>query len=214
MPNYDFRAQHAALIVVDMQNAFVDPNYPLATPDARSTVPGMNQLIQSCREQKIPVIWLRMEFEHPDYRDAGLLQDILGSMAASLQAGQPGVEMYPELNWRKEDMTMTKKRFSGFYQTNLEEHLKSQDIDTLIIIGTVLNVCCETTARDAFQRDFKVFFPIELNTTRPHPDLGFGEFSTDEMTKAVLTSLGSRFVQLIEADHLRDIIHANRQYHQ
>lgn len=202
MPVYEFHRESAALVIVDMQNAFVKPGYPLAIPDAPSTVPEMNRLITVCRSHNIPIVWLKTVFDEEGCVDAGLLKEIAGNKVCSLAKGEAGVDIYPELDWQADDITVLKKRFSGFHNTNLESILRERNIDTLLIVGTVLNVCCETTARDAFQRDFRVLFPIDLNSTRPHDDLGFGAFSAEDMAKAVLTSLGTRFVQLISTKDL------------
>ena len=72
----------------------------------------------------------------------------------------------------------------------------------MIIVGCVLNVCCETTARDAFQHDIQVFLPKELNKTRDYEDVGFGHTWRRKSPAPILTSLGNKFVHLIAVDEL------------
>jgi ureidoacrylate peracid hydrolase len=90
-------------------------------------------------------------------------------------------------------------RFSGFYNTNLESILrnvgKRRTIDTVIICGTVTNICCESTARDAFERDFRVVFGSDItsawsdefqNLTLKTIDYAFGwVMSLDEIIRAM-----------------------------
>ncbi|WDL97630.1 isochorismatase family protein [Alicyclobacillus sp. ALC3] len=84
----------------------------------------------------------------------------------------------------------------------MERALGGRAIDALIVVGTVLNVCCESTVRDAFFRGFRVFLPIGLNTTRHHSDIGFGEFTAEELAGAVYTSLGHRFAHVMNLREL------------
>lgn len=58
-----------------------------------------------------------------------------------------------------------KTQYDAFYNTNLEDHLKSNDITQLIICGVMTHLCCETTARSAFVRGIEVFFPVDGTAT-------------------------------------------------
>ncbi len=80
-----------------------------------------------------------------------------------------------------EGKIITKNQYDAFYQTDLEEYLRSKNVEQVIISGLLPNLCCETTARSAFVRGFEVFFPVDataaynrdfhLSTFR---NLGFG----------------------------------------
>ncbi|MCL6593610.1 MAG: cysteine hydrolase, partial [Alicyclobacillus sp.] len=109
---------------------------------------------------------------------------------------------YAEMSVQPGDKRVRKRRFSAFYGTDLEAYLRQRHVDQLVIVGTVLNVCCECTARDAFQRDFRVWLPVELNTTRDHPDLGWGAYTAEAMAQAIYTSLANKFVTLVHTASL------------
>ncbi|BCJ86255.1 cysteine hydrolase family protein [Effusibacillus dendaii] len=210
MPYYPFHLRSTALLVIDMQNAFVDPTYPLAVTGALQSVSKMNRLIRVCRQFRIPVIWT-VHVIKPDLSDVGLLGISISSgkdsrALKSLSEGSTGTQIFRGLEWDWMDGLIKKNRFSAFYNTNLEQHLKANHIDSLIITGTVLNNCCESTARDAFHRDIKVFLPVDLNTTRDYEDIGFGAYTAEDMSRAVFTSLGNRFAHILTANQLIELI--------
>ncbi len=72
------------------------------------------------------------------------------------------------------DVVIDKPRYDAFYKTNLEELLTGRNIDSLIITGTMTEVCCESTARSAMYRNYKVTMVSDLNFTR---DPGKHEYS-------------------------------------
>jgi len=84
-----------------------------------------------------------------------------------------------------------KRRYSVFYKTDLEEHLRKEGVEDLVICGVMTNLCCETTARDAFMRDFRVFF-IEDATATVNPELHL----------ATLMNLAYGFAVIMKADEL------------
>lgn len=202
MPTYEFRANCSALIVVDMQNAFLDSRYASYVPDAQAVVEPINELADTCRQAGMPIIWTTHVLQ-PDLSNRGLIPL---PIAKALVADGRGIHFYPKMHIRPEDKVIRKPRFSAFWETDLYEYLTALNRDTLVVTGCVLNVCCESTARDAFQHDIKVFFPKELNKTRDHQDQGFGPYTAEEMTAHVLTSLGSKFVHLIGTDEMFDLV--------
>jgi nicotinamidase-related amidase len=112
------------------------------------------------------------------------------------------VEIYDELKPQPGDLVVAKPRYSAFYGTDLEAILRSKGIDTLIISGTVTNVCCESTTRDAFSRDDKVIFLSDGNAAGDLPDMGFGPVSAEEIQKVVLTVLAMCFAQVSSIDQV------------
>jgi ureidoacrylate peracid hydrolase len=112
------------------------------------------------------------------------------------------VEIYEGLKPHSGDLVVAKPRYSAFYGTDLEAILRSKGIDTLIISGTVTNVCCESTTRDAFSRDYKVIFLSDGNAAGDLPDVGFGPVSAEEIQKVVLTILALCFAQVSSIDQV------------
>jgi len=101
---------------------------------------------------------------------------------------------------------VAKPRYSAFHGTDLEAILRSKDVDTLIIGGTLTNVCCDSTTRDAFSRDYKVIFLSDGTATRDLPDLGFGPVTAEEIQKVVLSVLAMSFAQVSSIEEVIDEI--------
>ena len=160
---WTFERDRSALIVVDMQNDFVLDGAIMQVKEAMNQLPKIKSLIAKCRELSIPIIYTIHETDEvlnpleiaafPHLKNAGM------------RKGTPGVEVVEELKPHANDIIIRKRRFSAFYQTDLElilRNMKTPRIDTVIICGTVTNICCESTARDAFFRDFKVVFGSDI----------------------------------------------------
>jgi biuret amidohydrolase len=191
------------MIVVDMQNDFVQEGAPIEIPRARAMVPRLHRLLNVCRAHPIPVIYIHHVIRGGDI-DAGRLADHHEAIRNNhaIIAGTPNVEIYDELKPQPGDLVVAKPRYSAFYGTDLEAILRSKGIDTLIISGTVTNVCCESTTRDAFSRDDKVIFLSDGNAAGDLPDMGFGPVSAEEIQKVVLTVLAMCFAQVSSIDQV------------
>jgi nicotinamidase-related amidase len=200
---YPIIPEKTAVIVVDMQNDFVQEGGPIEIPRARAMVPRLNRLLDVCRAHKIPVIYIHHVIRGGDI-DAGRLADHHEAIRnnQAIIAGTPNVEIYDELKPQPGDLVVAKPRYSAFYGTDLEAILRSKGIDTLIISGTVTNACCESTTRDAFSRDYKVIFLSDGNAAGDLPDLGFGPVSAEEIQKVVLTVLAMCFAQVSSIDQV------------
>jgi biuret amidohydrolase len=200
---YPIIPEKTAMIVVDMQNDFVQEGAPIEIPRARAMVPRLNRLLDVCRAHQIPVIYIHHVIRGGDI-DAGRLADhheVIRNNQAII-AGTPNVEIYEGLKPQPGDLVVAKPRYSAFYGTDLEAILRSKGIDTLIISGTVTNVCCESTTRDAFSRDYKVIFLSDGNAAGDLPDLGFGPVSAEEIQRVVLTVLAMCFAQVSSIDQV------------
>ncbi len=200
---YPIIPEKTAMIVVDMQNDFVQEGAPIEIPRARAMVPRLNRLLDVCRAHQIPVIYIHHVIRGGDI-DAGRLADHHEAIRnnKAIIAGTPNVEIYEGLKPQPGDLVVAKPRYSAFYGTDLEAILRSKGIDTLIISGTVTNVCCESTTRDAFSRDYKVIFLSDGNAAGDLPDLGFGPVSAEEIQKVVLTVLAMCFAQVSSIDQV------------
>lgn len=200
---YPIIPEKTAMLVVDMQNDFVQEGAPIEVPRARAMVPRLNRLLDVCRAHAILVIYIHHVIRGGDI-DAGRLADHHEAVRnnKALLAGTPNVEIYEGLKPHSGDLIVAKPRYSAFHGTDLEAILRSKGIDTLIVSGTVTNVCCDSTTRDAFSRDYKVIFLSDGTATRDLPDLGFGPVSADEIQRVVLTVLAMSFAQVSPIDQV------------
>ena len=156
-------AKRTALVVIDMQNAFVAPGAPIEVPGAREIVPAINRLAAELRPRGVPVIWGQHQ-NAPDGRDwerffgCFVAPENRARAAKALSAGSELQRLWPELGVQAADTVVTKNRYSALIPgaSSLAEVLQAKGIDTLLIAGTKTNVCCECTARDAMMLDYKV----------------------------------------------------------
>jgi ureidoacrylate peracid hydrolase len=153
----------SALVVIDMQNAFVAPGAPMEVPAARAIVAPINRLAAELRKRGVTVIWVSHQ-NAKDGRDwSGFFDSFIApgrraDAAAALSAGAELQKLWPELNVAPGDLRLSKNRYSALIggSSSLEKSLKGKGLDTLLIAGTKTNVCVECTARDAMMLDYKV----------------------------------------------------------
>lgn len=144
------------IIIIDMLKDFFADG-PLA--EAKSElVFHINQLIKSARIKDVPIIWVRQEFE-PDLSDAFLAQR--NENIKLTIKGTPGVELLDDLDRHPNDHEIIKKRYSAFFNTNLDELLKKLQPTKLVMAGVNSHACVRMTAIDAYQRDYEVEIILE-----------------------------------------------------
>ncbi|MBI3763691.1 MAG: cysteine hydrolase [Chloroflexi bacterium] len=141
-----------ALLIVDMQNDFVNPATRLYSPRAREIIPAINELARAARAQRAPVIWIVQEHRR-QVVDFGREADI---SPVHCVEGTPGAALIDGLNRADDDFTVIKRRFSGFYATDLDLLLRCLSCNTLFLTGIASDGCVEATAIDAHARDYFV----------------------------------------------------------
>ena len=162
-----------ALVVIDMQNAFCRPGGVLSVDSARAIVPNVNRLARALRGAGGSVYWIQMkiasEAAWPVYLgDIVSRRENIGKILQDLAPDGEGSRLWPELDVKDGDTLLPKNRFSAFLPKacTLMEHLERQGKDTVVIVGTLTNVCCESSARDAAMHDYKVIFASDANAAR------------------------------------------------
>jgi ureidoacrylate peracid hydrolase len=190
---WEFRPERTTLLVIDMQRDFVDAGAIMEVPMARAMVPAMARLITACRQASIPVVYTRHILS--DDFDISPLEVAYQPHLKStgMREGSSGIEIVDELKPQPGDIVIDKHRYDAFYNTRLETVLRNIRgpgvVDTVIIIGTVTNICCESTARSAFMRDFKVVFVSDANG---------GLDETSQL--ATLSIIGKVFGRVLDTD--------------
>jgi ureidoacrylate peracid hydrolase len=195
-----------ALIVIDMQNAWVREDGPGYSPYCRAIVPNINRLAGAMRAAGGSVWWVRaiyddaprtwssyMEFLSPEF-----LTDMLGA----LSEGNEGSALWHELDIKPSDQHVIKRRFSALIQgsSDLDARLRAAGIDTMIITGTATNVCCESTARDAFMLNYRTLVVSDANAT-----------ASDEAHNASLNALFNRFADVFTTDEVTVLLEAGAE---
>ncbi|MCQ2814683.1 MAG: cysteine hydrolase [Bacilli bacterium] len=157
--------KHTAVIVVDMLNDFVTG--ALGFDGVKPTVKGCVDLLKIARNKDVPVIFTN---------DSHLMSDpelkIWGKHAIR---GTKGAEVIPELKVSKKDYIIPKRRYSGFFQTELDSLLRDLAINEIILCGLHAHMCVRHTAADAYQSGYKVYCATDATNsfTKEDRDSGF-----------------------------------------
>jgi len=194
--NFDLVPRRTALINVDLQNCFLRDS-PIAAPEGPAVLERLNRLAAVCRQAGIAVIHTRFVLE-PDGSDLGVLGETSPpARDGLLNRDAPSAQLDEALVVREGDVILDKPRFGAFSRTALEDILRARGIDTVIIGGVATNVCCETTAREAMQREFHVFFLSDGTAAADMPGA-----SAAELQKTSLVTLGFLFAQVLTVDEM------------
>ena len=163
--HHDVRVDPArtALVVIDMQNDFVKDGGSLQVADAEATIPAMQRLIRLARSHGMRVV-----YSQDTHADGDPEWKIWPEHA---RAGSWGWEIVDELAPEPEDTVIRKVRYDAFYGTHLDHFLRVWGIDTLIVCGTVANICVHYTAASAALRWYRVIIPRDATSALDPFDL-------------------------------------------
>jgi ureidoacrylate peracid hydrolase len=188
-----------AHLIVDLQNGFMEQGATVEIPEAREIVGNVNRISAAVRAAGGINVFIRYliddltitnwstwftDFSTPARREA---------MEATFRKGCHGFELWPGLEVAAADLIVDKTRFGAFVpgSSDLHEMLVARGIDTLIITGTATNVCCESTARDAMQMNYKVIFIADGNAT-----------NSDVEHNATLNNMAALFADVMTTQEL------------
>ena len=143
-----------ALIIVDMLNDFVDEKGALYCGDtARSIIPFIQKTLSSYRNRMDLVIYLQDSHDEDDKE--------FEKFPKHSVSGTWGCDVIPELSPQSGETVIPKKRYSGFYGTDLEHALKSADIDDVEVVGVCTSICVMDTVGGLANRDYKISVPVK-----------------------------------------------------
>ena len=200
MGDFSLVPARTALINVDMQRCFVEGS-PLASPEGLALVERVNRLANTCRDAGALVVYTKV-WMRPDGSNLGVMSELVPPFIIDLYTqGTPSAELHDALDVRPGDVIINKPRYGAFSGTDLELILRSRRVDTVIVSGIATNICCDTTAREAAQRDFHVFFLADGTATKE-----MGGVSAHDLQRATCASLGMVFAQIATVDEVIDKI--------
>src|ERR671910_3173020 len=181
VPEYEVQAgirvdsRRTALIVGDMQNDFVKEGGTLVVPGAEETIQPIRGLLDLARSSGMKIV-----FTQDTHSDGDPEWEIWGEHC---REGSWGWQVVEELAPREDEATVRKPRYDAFYATGLEHLLRLWDVDTLIICGTVANICVHYTASSAAMRWFDVIVPRDCISS-------FNDFDMEASLSQTATLLG------------------------
>lgn len=191
-----------AHLIIDMQNGFMEPGAPVEVPMAREIVDEVNRLSAAVRAAGGRNFFLRYTTPNGDVPGWPVMWQRLGPAGAATHqdAFTPDAhhwQLWPAIEVEDGDTVLDKHRFSAFTHgtCSLHQQLQAAGIDTVIVSGTLTNCCCESTARDAMQNNYRVIMAADANAAL-----------SDEEHAATLHILGMVFADLRSVEELEAIL--------
>jgi ureidoacrylate peracid hydrolase len=196
--------RRTAHLVVDLQNGFMREGAPVEVPTAREIVPNVNRISAALRAAGGTNVFLRMNLALPAAETWRSFWNHIpdserASRVAAFSEDSPHFALWDGLDVGDDDLVVDKARFGAFVPgaSTLHDQLISRHIDTLVITGTLTNVCCESTARDAMQMDYRVVFVADATAT-----------VSDEAHNATLENMLSYFADVVSTTQVVDVLTA------
>jgi ureidoacrylate peracid hydrolase len=200
-------AAKTAHIVVDLQVGFMAEGAAVEVPTAREIVPNVNRISAALREAGGTNVFLRYTCDPVEqqpwttrYEEYLSPERSAAHSAAFTRDAEPW-HLWPQLDVAANDPIVDKTRFSAFVPGTCALHdiLAARRIDTLIVTGTLTNVCCESTARDAMQRNYRVIFVADGNAAL-----------TDAEHNATLCNMATLFADVMTTEEVLGVISAGK----
>jgi len=149
--NLNFNPGRTAVLVVDMVNEFLEEGGRMVLPGGEVLYPPLTQLLKAAHATDMPVFWLNQSLYKGDKLFEKRIEHCL--------AGSWGAQIVEALPQGSNDTIIPKRRYSGFFQTDLDLHLRERKIETVIVTGVVTNICVRSTVNDAFFLGYQVIVP-------------------------------------------------------
>jgi len=169
----DLDPRRTALLVLNMQNAWVGPGAPFSREPLDGLLARINTFARFMREGGGQVAWIRTTVGAAGtpaywstYYDNFVAPELRVHAVAALTPESPMHGLHPGAEVQLDDWVLDKYRFSAFAGNpyDLDRKLRDSEVENVIVVGTATNVCCESTIRDAQARDFRTFMPFDLVT--------------------------------------------------
>jgi ureidoacrylate peracid hydrolase len=215
-----------AVIVVDMQNDFGSDGgmFALAGIDIsgiKAVVPTIARVLDAVHQAGILVIYLKMALR-PDLSDAGPAESAHYQRHRRMRVGEAikapdgtasrilirdtwNTDIVKELTPKPGDITIYKHRYSGFFETKLDEILKGRDIRTLVFTGCTTSVCVESTFRDAMFRDYVCLLLEDCTSEAIGRDLIRSNHDASVLVLEILFGWIARSAAFIEATKAKPV---------
>ena len=158
---------HTALLVVDMQRAFLDPGEAMEVPPAREMVPRLQELVGLFREHALPVVFTEFVYAesapllvgelHPEHRPAapGAPRGF-GLPSSSCLVGAANTVTVSDLEPRADELVVRKHYYDGFNGTVLDQALRARGISHVVVTGTMTDICVLATVVGGFNREYRM----------------------------------------------------------
>lgn len=169
-----------ALLVIDVQNEYFTGKMPIAYP--HGSIDNVVKAMETASNNQIPVIVIQHTAPQPDSK--------------TFVKGSEGWKLHSDIEARPCDLLVEKNLPGSFTDTILESWLREKGIDTVVVVGYMTQMCCDTTARQAVHLGFKVEFLSDATGTL-HVSNYAGTVTAEELHKAILVTQAMRFSKVM-----------------
>ena len=193
-----------ALLVVDMQRAFVEPGQAMEVPPAREVVPRIQELVGIFREKRLPVVFTEFTYSpaapllvgelHPEHRPAAPGAPTgFGRPSSSCLEGEDNARVISELAPRADELVVRKHYYDGFNGTVLDGALRARGVRTLVVTGTMTDICVLGTVIGGFNREYRLIVVEDAVATL-----------WPEIQRATLDIIGRAYARVRSAKEVAD----------
>jgi len=188
-----FDPSRAAVLVVDMLNEFLEPGGEMVLLEGRSVIEPINRLLTASRGMGMRVVWLCDEHPIPD--DKEFEKRVPHCIGGTWNAG-----IIDAMDVAPDELRIAKRRYSGFFGTDLDLRLREWGVEQVVVTGVVTNICVRSTVHDAYFLGYDVFVPEdcvsatsdrEQASTLYDIDTHFGDVVTSEELMAIGAAEGA-----------------------
>ena len=195
-----------ALVVVDMQRGFLDVGEAMEVPPAREIVPVIQSLLSVFRAKRLPVVFTEFVYSeavpvligslHPEHRPAppGAPRGF-GLPSSSCLEGTASAETVPDLASRPGEIVVRKRGYDAFSGTFLDGALRARNVTSLVVTGTMTDICVLATVTAALHREYRVTV-VEDGVATLWP----------EIQRATLDIVGRAFGRVVSSKHVLDTL--------
>jgi nicotinamidase-related amidase len=197
-----------ALVVVDMQRGFVDPGQTMEVPAARASVPVVRSLLQLFRSKRLPIVFTAFVYSpdvpllvgelHPEHKPAppGAPRGFGMPSSCCLQ-GDPSAEVIDALAPRPDEPVIRQLLYDAFAGSALDGTLRARGVTSLVVTGTMTDVCVLATVTGAFNREYKITV-VEDGVSTLWP----------EIQRATLDIVSRSYGRVVSSEKVRDAVAA------
>jgi ureidoacrylate peracid hydrolase len=188
-----FDPSHAAVLVVDMLNEFLEPGGEMVLLEGRRVIEPINRLLGASRKMGMRVVWLCDEHPIPEDRE-------FEKRVPHCIGGTWNAAIVDAMDVAPDDLRIAKRRYSGFFGTDLDLRLREWGVEQVVVTGVVTNICVRSTVHDAYFLGYDVFVPEdcvsatsdrEQASTLYDIDTHFGDVVTSEELMTVAAGQGA-----------------------
>jgi nicotinamidase-related amidase len=172
-PVFRLHRDQVGLLIIDMQNGFLEEGALLEVPQARSQVPAIKRLLEFFRQERLPVFFTQFcvtnKFNYPFYWHMAEQRGLrLSDPDCQFWPGRHETMITTALAPRPDEPVIKKAGYDAFANTELEQRLRAEGVNQIVVVGTVVNWCVDSTVRSAFHRFYNVMVAADCVSAYAH----------------------------------------------